>query len=68
MQWATQLRWVTASYYALEALMVNQYTGLLLDCSGGLPAEQVDTVTGSLVNATPFQQAMLQHLKQPQPG
>lgn len=68
MQWATCLRYITASYAALEALMINQHAGSTLDCSNGLDGSQVDALTDSLVNASAFQKLMIEQLKGPQPG
>ena len=68
MQGATGLRYITAGYYLMEALMVNQFTGRTLDCSGGLGADVADTLTGSLVSASSLQKLVIEQLKEPQPG
>lgn len=68
MQWLTQLRYIAASYYSLEALLINEHTNSWLDCSNGLAASQVDMITANLVNTPDFQKAVLQQFKEPQPG
>lgn len=68
MQWLTQLRYVSASYFALEALNVNELQGDVANCSQGVDQALVNTLTAALVNATDMQKAALANLKQPQPG
>jgi hypothetical protein len=34
--WLTQLRYISALYYSVEALMVNEFQGSSMDCSGGM--------------------------------
>lgn len=68
MQWLTQLRYIAASYFALEALMVNEHTGRYMDCSNGLAPSQVDTLTAGLVNTSAARKGILASLKSPQPG
>lgn len=68
MAWLTQLRYVAASYFALEALMVNEHTGRRMDCSNGLTPSQVDTLTAGLVNTSASTKAIIASLKNPQPG
>lgn len=68
MRWLTQLRYIAASYYAVESITVNEFTGGMLDCSAGLASAQVDALTEALVNAPAAQKAVLRQLKQPQPG
>jgi hypothetical protein len=34
--WLTQLRYVSAMYFGLEALVLNEFYGLTYDCSSGM--------------------------------
>lgn len=67
-QWLTQLRYIDALYFALEALMQNELKGSTADCSDGLNNDQVDLLTAGVSNMTAMQRAVLNQLKQPQPG
>jgi hypothetical protein len=68
MQWITQLRYISASYFAIEALVQNEFRGTTMDCEAGLGAGLVDPLTAGLNNTSPLQLAVLNQLKQPQPG
>jgi len=68
MQWLTQLRYLAASYFALEGLMINELHDSWMDCSSGVDPSLVDTVTSGLVNASSQQKAGIEQLKEPQPG
>lgn len=68
MHWLTQLRYISAAYFALEALVLNEFTGQTSDCSKGLEARLVDMLKAGLSSATPLQLTMLERMKQPQPG
>lgn len=68
LQGLTYLRYLSAAYFALEALMVNEMSARVLDCSAGLGSELVETVTTGFANASAFQKAAINQLKDPQPG
>lgn len=68
MHWLTQLRYISAAYFALEALVQNEFNGRTSDCSGGLEAGLVDMLLAGLSNATPMQRTVLNRMKEPQPG
>lgn len=68
MQWLTQLRYISAAYFALEALVQNEFTGRISDCSRGLESGLVDMLQAGLANATPVQRTVLNRMKEPQPG
>ena len=67
-QWLTQLRYISAFYFSIEALMQNELRGGTVDCSKGLNNDQVDMLTSGVGNMTSLQKAVLNQLKQPQPG
>lgn len=66
-QWLTQLRYISATYFALEALMTNEFKGGLLDCSKGLDSSQVQMLSSGLLGASVYQKAVIQQLARPQP-
>lgn len=68
MQWLTQLRYISAAYFSLEALVQNEFNGRISDCSKGLEAGLVDMLQAGLANATPMQRTVLNRMKDPQPG
>jgi hypothetical protein len=68
MQWLTQLRYISAAYFSLEALVQNEFTGRVNDCSAGLEGGLVDMLQAGLTNATPMQRTVLNRMKEPQPG
>lgn len=68
MQWLTQLRYVSAAYFSLEALVQNEFSGRVNDCSKGLESGLVDMLQAGLMNASPMQKVVLGRMKEPQPG
>lgn len=68
MQWLTQLRYISAAYFSLEALVLNEFSGRVADCSKGLESGLVDMLQAGLSSATPMQRTILNRLKEPQPG
>lgn len=68
MQWLTQLRYISAAYFSLEALVQNEFNGMVNDCSRGLESGLVDMLQAGLTNATPMQKMVLNRMKDPQPG
>jgi hypothetical protein len=66
--WFTQLRYISAIYFTLEGLMVNELQGSTIDCSAGLDTGLASLVESALVNASGFQQTVLLQLTQPQEG
>jgi hypothetical protein len=68
MQWITQLRYISAAYFSLEALVQNEFNGRVNDCSSGLESGLVDMLQAGLMTATPMQKMVLNRLKDPQPG
>jgi hypothetical protein len=50
LQEATALRYISASYFAFEGLMVNQYEGNMVDCSTGFGAGLVNAATKGFTN------------------
>ncbi|WIA12631.1 hypothetical protein OEZ85_006286 [Tetradesmus obliquus] len=64
--WLTQLRYISALYYSLEALTVNEFHGSSMSCSGGLEPGLAGLAESALASITPGQHAMLQQLTQPQ--
>jgi len=67
-QWLTQLRYISAFYFAIEALMQNEMRGGVVDCSNGMNQDQVDMLTAGVANLSRMQKAVLNQLKAPQPG
>lgn len=68
MTWMTQLRFISAAYFALEALAQNAFRGNVMDCSDNLADGFLDSVASGLRNASQLQLAVINQLKQPQPG
>lgn len=68
MHWLTQLRYISAAYFSLEALVQNEFNNRVSDCSKGLESGLVDMLQAGLTSATPLQKTVLNRLKEPQPG
>jgi hypothetical protein len=68
--WFTQLRYISAVYYSLEALMVNEFQGSSMDCSAGMePGLQLAGLAESaLASITGGQRAVLRQMTRPQDG
>jgi hypothetical protein len=66
--WFTQLRYMSAMYFALEGLMVNEFQGSSVDCSAGLDPGLAGLAGSAFSGITTFQRAVLLQLTQPQDG
>jgi hypothetical protein len=66
--WFTQLRYISAVYYSLEALMVNEFQGSSMDCSNGVEPGLAGLAESALVSITGVQRAVLWQVTQPQEG
>jgi hypothetical protein len=66
--WFMQLRYISAIYFALEGLMVNEFQGSSVDCSDGLEPGLASLAESALGGLSSFQQAMLLRAVQPQEG
>jgi hypothetical protein len=66
--WFTQLRYISAVHFSLEAFMVNEFQGSSMDCSAGLGPELASLAESALVTASGVQRAVMQQLTRPQEG
>jgi hypothetical protein len=64
----TGLQFISAAYFAFEALMVNQLKGSTTDCSNGLDAGLVKSAAEGFPNMSTVQGAVVNQLAQPQAG
>jgi hypothetical protein len=67
LQGITLLRYISAAYFAFEALMVNQFKGSIVDCSSGVDAGLVSTAAQGFPNMNGVQRGIFNQLAQPQP-
>lgn len=68
LQRITGLRYISAAYFAFEALMVNQFKGNTTDCSSGFDGGLIETAAKGFPNMSAFQKAIVKQMVQPQPG
>lgn len=66
--WLTQLRYVSAVYFGFEALVLNEFSGVYLDCSAGLGPGYMSFVLTAFPKLTQAQTNILKTLQNPQPG
>jgi hypothetical protein len=66
--WWTQLRYINAVYFSLEALMVNEFQGSSTDCSAGIEPGLAGLAESALASITGAQRAVLRQLARPQEG
>jgi hypothetical protein len=66
--WFTQLRYISAVYYSLEVLMVNEFRDSTMDCSAGMEPGLTGLAESALASITGAQRAVLRQLAQPQEG
>ncbi|WIA32105.1 hypothetical protein OEZ86_002956 [Tetradesmus obliquus] len=66
--WFAQLRYISAIYFTLEGLMVNEFQGSTVDCSPGLETGLASLAESAIDSSSGLYQAVLLQLVQPQPG
>eukprot|EP00775_Hariotina_reticulata_P005626 gene5626-5865_t len=67
--WLTQLRYISALYFGLEAMVLNEFYGLTYDCSAGIGnSGYMNFIMTAFPKLTNAQKSMLQTLERPQPG
>jgi hypothetical protein len=66
--WFTQLRYISALWYSLEALMVNEFQGSSMDCSAGMEPGLTGLAESALASITGAQRAVLRQITRPQDG
>lgn len=66
LQGLTALRYISAAYFAFEALMVNELSGGVIDCSGGIDSRLVNTLTEGFSTMPGLYKKTISHSKQPQ--
>jgi hypothetical protein len=66
--WWTQLCYINAVYFSLEALMVNELQGSTMDCSAGVEPQLTGLAESALASITGAQRAVLRQLTNPQEG
>jgi hypothetical protein len=66
--WFTQLRYISTIYYSFEALMVNEFQGISMDCSAGVEPGLTGLAESALASITGAQRAVLRQLARPQEG
>ncbi|KAF8066171.1 abcG22 [Scenedesmus sp. PABB004] len=65
--WLTQLRYVSALYFGFEALVLNEFTSVALDCSAGLDDAYLGFILTAFPGLNPSQRGVLNSLARPQP-
>lgn len=65
--WLTQLRYISAVYFGFEALVLNEFSGVTLDCSNGMGEEYMNFVLTAFPRMTAAQKQILGRMSQPQP-
>lgn len=68
LQWFTQLRFLTAGYFAMEALVQNELHGSSLDRSQGFDKQLMAFIKSGLVSANTVQRSVIDQMSKPQPG
>lgn len=66
--WFTQLRYISAVYFAVEAQMINEFSGTSADCSQGMEGSLVHLVKAALPHLNGFQQGVVDRLGNTQEG
>jgi hypothetical protein len=66
--WLTQLRYISAVYFGFEALVLNEFSGVTLDCSQGMGPDYMNFVLTAFPRLTSAQKGILERMSQPQPG
>lgn len=66
--WFTQLRYISALYFAIEAQMISEFQDITADCSQGLDANMLHLLKSSLPHMTGLQQNVVNQLGKTQTG
>lgn len=64
----TTLRYISAAYFALEALVINEFGGTQISCETGLDSGTRVLLDNLFTSASAGQRAALRQMEKPQPG
>lgn len=64
----TMLRYISAAYFALEALVINEFSGTQMSCASGMDSGTRVLLDNLFTSASPAQRAALRQMERPQPG
>lgn len=62
------LRHISVAYFALEALIVNEFSGAQMSCEAGMDSGTRTLLQNLFTNASAVQRATLRQMEKPQPG